>query len=178
MSSSDELRVRDKDFPLKDGVSHINVYSKASTPLGKALTNMSNIPFNYKGTRFSSMEGFYFALSGFLQNIPEFKGKKSEVFKELSSASCFQAKKISKKYIPKNPLSPDDFQKFKDIYKEALICKIEQNEYIKVMLINSDLPFVHYYYFGEKDNAKVIESARFDWMMEILEELRVKFKKD
>lgn len=46
--------------PDEDGVTHINIYSKGKTELGRWLTNFSYSPFNHpEYGKFLSMEGFW-----------------------------------------------------------------------------------------------------------------------
>lgn len=49
--------------PDEDGVTHINIYSKGKTELGRMLSNFTSFPIELDGQRFNSIEGvwFYFA---------------------------------------------------------------------------------------------------------------------
>jgi hypothetical protein len=48
-------------IPEEDGVTHINIYSKGKTELGRWLTNFSYSPFNHpEYGKFLSMEGFWY----------------------------------------------------------------------------------------------------------------------
>lgn len=166
---------RPKNFPLLDGIEHINIYSKGETYLGRSLTNMSNIPFEFNNRKYNSMEGFFFIVTGYFLNLPDFK-RNSEIVKKLSSCSCYDAKKIGGKLINHKPIPDEKFDEFKAIYESALRCKIEQSPRILKELRESSLPFLHYYFYGEKDNAKVIENPKHNWMIEIIQKIRTELK--
>lgn len=147
--------------PINDGFDHINIYTKGQTSLGRALTNLYDRQFTVPGYgTFQCMEGFwYYYLTGC--QYPEFL-----------TMRAFAAKKEGKKKrddrIDKEGLTDEQ----KAVILEAIRCKLRQNKDILIELARSDLPFAHYYFYGEPTNAKVIELPQYDWMIEEFERLR------
>lgn len=135
--------------PFEDGITHINVYSKARTLLGQKLSNFAHSPFNHpKYGKFESVEGFWYWI---------LTGKVHEELKELFE---YEAKKKGQEFETKfeidNGVQPklnrDDIE---DIH-EAIRCKLRENKDILKMLIHSDLPLVHYYcWYGKEQSYKV-----------------------
>lgn len=145
--------------PLDDGKTHINVYSKGETELGKLLSNFSNLPFDHPDYgRFESLEGFWYWIA---------TGK---MYDTLKICYGFQAKKEGKKY------ERVDDDNFENEIKFATQLKIEQSPYLKKLLTESTLPFVHYYYYGSMINPKVIEVSGNEWQIEYIELLRKKYQ--
>ena len=151
--------------PKEDGITHINIYTKSSTELGRYLSNLSDIPLIHpEYGNFRCIEGFwYWYLTGMQ-------------FDDLRITDGFQSKtlgkKLSKSRVDKNGLS--DLHK-KDILL-AISYKIYQNDKIKNLIVESSLPFTHYYYYGSVDNPKIYELPNFKWITDYLEELRVQLK--
>lgn len=141
----------------KDGIDHINVYSKGLTSLGRDLSNFSHSPFThpYYG-EFKSVEGFWYWLSTGMEHH------------QLRYLHGFAAKKEGKLY-PK--VKCKDFEVE---IKRAICCKIEQSLNLKSRLKNSSLPFKHYYNYG----GKVVFNNGSKFIIDYLEELRAKLKKE
>lgn len=147
--------------PLNDGVDHINIYTKGKTILGKRLTNLSDDPVTVGvyGT-FQCLEGFwYYYLTGC-------------IYPELKTMNGFQAKKFGKGIrddrIDKDGLTNDQ----KEVLKEAIRSKLRQNKDLLRLLIQSDLPLAHYYFYGKEDNPKVHYLSQYDWIVEEIERIR------
>lgn len=126
-----------KPNPNNDGITHINTYSKAKTKLGRMLSNFYPSTFTYEpyGT-FASGESFwYWYLTGQKHN-------------ELKSLVGFEAKKQGRKYnhdrIDINGLTDEHIE----VLSNMLVHKIIQNKDIQTELINSTLPFIHYYNYN------------------------------
>jgi len=56
-----------------DGITHINIYSKGKTLLGKMLSNWSYYPIYLVLGRFNSIEGLIFYLSSNDEKLKELK---------------------------------------------------------------------------------------------------------
>lgn len=147
--------------PTTDGIDHINVYSKGATLLGRMLTNLYDRDFSVpEYGQFKSMEGFwYYYLTGCQ-------------YEKFKSYGGFQAKRFGKplrgERIDKDGLTDEH----KAVILGAIRCKLRQNRDITEELWKSDLPFTHYYYYGQPDNAKVIELPQYNWMLDEYERLR------
>lgn len=144
-----------KYTPEQDGVTHINIYLKAKTPLGRMLSHSASLGFKHPTEgQFVSLEGFWYWIS---------TGRKYEILKQLSG---FKAKEYGKQYPKEND------KLFKLRIKEAIFCKITQNLELKSLFIESHLPFTHYYVYG----GKVIEPSNLEWLVEMYEKMRTKLK--
>lgn len=132
----------------EDGITHINVYSKGVTEMGRWLSNFSYCPIEIDGVVFNSVEAYwYFLLSGDI-SIKDLYG--------------WEAKSAGQKLTKLNEIDQDKI-------KEALDIKIKKRSR-EISEIN--LPICHYYQYGGK---KV--DAGYEWIIEHLEK-RVKQLKE
>ena len=144
--------------PREDGVSHINVYSRGRTALGQEASNFSFRPFRHpKFGNFSSVEAFWYWLGS---------GQSHNEIRHLFGAS---AKMVGAR-LPVVPMPQEEFQEY---VREAIRCKYEQHEDLRQALIDSVLPFVHYYVRGRD---AIVQKKKHDWQMVFLEELRREFQ--
>jgi len=128
-------------LPLDDGITHINIYSRGHTELGRLLTNPSPIGFEHPAFgHFNTAEGLHFFL------------KTGMLDYEYAQLSGFEARKKGKA-DHKNYIQNPDFDRLMRI---GWICKITQNPKLYELVITNTLPLVHYYYYGKPDNCKVI----------------------
>lgn len=160
--------------PDKDGITHINVYTKAQTDIGIALSNLSNIGFNHpEYGSFSSLESLWFWLV---------TGKKHNFLKNLNG---FQANKEGKLLCNDDSLdykSITESLSFRNDFQSGIECKLRQNTSILQKLVETDdLPLTHYYFYspndGDLSRAKVLDKPQHQWQMDILMEIREKTKK-
>ncbi len=142
---------------MSDGVTHINVYSRGETKLGRMLSNFYRAEFTYPpyGT-FASVEGFwYYYLTGaqhdHLKLLWDFRAKQ-------------EGRKLRDDRIDKNGLSEEN----KTVILEAIRCKLRQNRYILRELTESTLPLEHYYLYH---GAKVYQ-PQYGWMIDELSRIR------
>lgn len=141
--------------PTKDGIEHINIYSKGKTELGKLLSNFAYSPFEHKVYgKFNTIEGFWHWLK---------TDKQYDIFRKCSGA---EAKSMSKNYS--FVLNKD----FKAEIKKFILLKIEQNEKIRELLKASTLPLTHYYYYGTEENGKVVVPDNSKWVIDHIELIR------
>lgn len=148
--------------PDEDGITHINIYSKGKTELGKALTNLSDRDFDWQGKHFGSLEAMWFWL---------LSDKKRDDFIPLGG---FAAKKLSKTLKEEDCISIDE--NFKNQIKEGFQCKLKAHKDIIKMLYESELPFTHYYYYGKDGKYKVMNQDKHYWQCEEFERLRLIIK--
>lgn len=135
-----------------DGKTHLNVYSRGATPLGKLLSNFAHTPFTLDdhGT-FASVEGYWYWLS-----------TKDERLRHLHG---FAAKKLGREVRTQVAYDPT----FKTKINKAIRAKLDQHPPIVALLRQSTLPFVHYYVTKGKVQDRTEESQ---WMLDIYEEYR------
>ena len=146
--------------PEKDGVDHINVYSKARTALGLFLSNFTEIDLETDEGDFKSVEAYWYYLSA-----PDHPQK--EKLKELSG---FPAKQLGRAIRGKD-YNADKDPVFQDKIKKVLRYKIENSQY-KTEFAQSSLPFQHYYVYDDKVSAP----PEGKWQIEYFEELRKELK--
>ena len=158
-------------IPTEDGVTHINVWSKGSTELGRLCSNLAHTPFIHPVYgHFSSVEGFWYWLSTGSQ------------YNELRSLHGFESKKAgqilrdkAKEAAALSPDAPAPFPVVPDFeaqIKKAILCKVEQNVVLQNLLRESTLPLAHYYVWGTQPNVKVTVPSKFAWTYQYLEALR------
>lgn len=135
----------------RDGVDHINVYSKGETWLGRALSNFSESRIQTEDGPFSSIEGYWYWL-----------GCKDD---RLRSAVGYRAKLLGRE------LGAPDWQTeatFRDKICRAITIKIQSSPKLLQEFNLSTLPFRHYYVYS----SKVIEPREGKWIIEHLTSLR------
>lgn len=146
--------------PVDDGHTHINVYSKGATRLGRALSNFARLPFEHPlHGWFRSVEAYwYYASTGFN-------------FDELRELSGFQAKQVGRT-LPKQKI---DEEAFRSLIRVALNARFQAHPWLRDELRRTDLPLTHYYFWGDRTNPKVMTPGSF-WVIEHLEYCRQHFQ--
>lgn len=129
-------------LPEREGIDHINIYSKSSLPLGQTTSNFAYTPFEHPVYgKFVSMEGFWFYVG---------TGLKHEELRTLYGprAKAFGGN-LTKVYR-------NDFEA---LIEEGIELKVQQTPVLQDMLKENHLPFRHYYYYGDKNNCKVVREG-------------------
>lgn len=146
-------------LPEGDGVTHININPRGETELGKLLSHFPKTPFihPYLGP-FSSMEGFWYYI------------RSKEPDEKLRELAGHEAKFHGKK------LEARRFDEFKDLIVDANYHKINQNTNIRQLLVESVLPFDHYYLFGTPGNQVQKRPVGFDFLIDGFTRIRELFK--
>lgn len=140
----------------EDGITHINVYSKANTWLGQQLSNFALTPFTHPTYgRFSSVEGLWYWLSCKDDKLKNMYGYKAKQYGRSVGAEDWL-----------------DSEEFKTTIKEAISLKILNNTKLKQEFIKSTLPFTHYYVY---DNV-IVQVPKGDWLIQFLETHRSIYK--
>lgn len=134
-----------------DGIDHINIYSKAKTELGRLLSNFSYSPVDLgEDGKFDSIEGYWYWLLCNHQH----KDK-------LRTAWGAEAKELGR-FLNAQDWPTDKSEWFELKIKRALLKKAESNARIQKLLIETNLPFYHYYVHKNKV-SKV--SGATDWFV-------------
>lgn len=142
--------------PSNDGTTHINVYSKGRTDLGRWLSNFAHSPFVHPAHgAFASVEGFWHWLSCGQSGLRNLYG--------------IMAKKEGKKWPRIYTLSEEEFQRN---IREACWQKLWGNPSMACNLANSTLPFTHYYVFGG-----LVKDAGHKWLLTMWEQFRVEIRR-
>lgn len=152
-----------KYFPLDDGITHINIYTKGKTALGRMLSNLHNCEFEVPPYgRFNSLEGFwYFYLTGATDGR----------FKSLGGFEAKQfGRTLAQMRIDEEETGP--VGEHREVILEAIRCKLRQNRPMLKLLAESTLPFAHYYVPPGKLWMAQPNIAKFEWQVVEFERLR------
>lgn len=142
--------------PAKDGIDHINVYSRGRTALGRALSNFSPIGFELPGYgRFKSVEGFWYYIKTGMQH------------EELRLLYGLQAKQLGKSLEVKQ-LAPCVFE---GLIARAIEAKIEQHPDLLTAVCENKLPYRHYYLM----RGTVVLKPEHDWQLRVIENVAAKW---
>jgi len=136
---------------MRDGIDVINCYSKGKTELGRLLTNFAHTPFILGDVSFESVEGWWY-----------WRNVKAVEFLKLYG---FAAKKLGKELMAGG--LPPTREELKAVY----MAKLEGNPKLKAMLLESVLPFDHYYDYDGK-----IQQTKWRWTGQLWNEIRDELK--
>ena len=134
--------------PAEDGVTHINVYSKGRTELGRFLSNFARAPFDHpEHGRFESVEGLWYWLTARDDR--------------LRSVWGWEAKRLGRELRGEDWVDAPEFRR--DI-RIGIAAKLATYPDMADMLGRSTLPLAHYYTYDDK----VIEPAQGRWVIDYL----------
>lgn len=145
--------------PDKEGVDHINIYSKSKLYLGRFMSNFFKWGFVHDGKNFGSIEHWWYYQ---LTNHPVCLD---------SSRAAYEVKKEMQEWIKENGVKGDIDR---NILKQLLKAKLMG--YSKGVLLHfllNDLPFTHYYVYS----GRVVQ-AREQFLVEIWEEIRKEMREE
>lgn len=138
--------------PLEDGITHLNIWTKAKTQLGQDLSHFAGLCINHpQYGYFRTLEGFWHWLA---------TGKEHDIFRRLDGWAA--------KVESRNGHERLNVNNFEEEIRKANRLRIEQHPFLKEMLIDSTLPFEHYYIY----NNAVTTLDQLRWIPKMLEELR------
>lgn len=154
---------------IGDGTTHINIYSKGETEIGRWSSNFALSPFTHpKHGKFKSVEGLWYYLQ---------TGKEHE---ELRNLYGYQAKKVGRQIRDQNIW--DDISKtdeFKDDIIEGIRQKFREHPRMLRELCKTDgLPLEHYYTKnntkkdGTKQLVKINSNAEHHWVIQAVADIR------
>lgn len=126
---------------MRDGVDHINVYSKGETELGRLLSNFARTPFMLGGLKFESVEAWWY-----WRKAPDANPSERNFLRSLHG---FRAKEIGRMLsgVQARPVRGDPTrEELLAVYQ----AKADQNQRVKQLLAENKLPFDHYYVYNGK----------------------------
>jgi len=135
----------------KDGVDHINAYSKGQTVLGRWLTNFARSPFVIDNISFASVEGWWYW---------------REVHDDRLRLATGSTAKFLGKSLRKGYVAPPTREELKRVY----YAKLNASPSMRDMLKHSTLPITHYY--------RVPGDTRWTWTGELWNEIRNELRKE
>lgn len=140
-----------------DGITHINIYSKGKTELGRFLSNFTRCPIETEDGPFVSIEGYWYWLSCKAEKLRTLSGYAAKAYGRLAGA---------------NDWGTSD--EFKRKITDAIYAKLRTPEGVRILSENRDLlhlPFDHYYVYGNKINRP--REGR--WIIERIQEYTNKY---
>jgi ribosomal protein L25 (general stress protein Ctc) len=142
----------------KDGITHINIYSKGKTLLGRFLSNWYDWPINIPNWgNFRSIEGLIFYLGSNDEHLRVLSGYDAKLYgNSVENTDTF--------------LDQDEFE---SIIREAIRIKILSHKTAKEELKRSTLPFKHYYVYK---NKVVHAKRKWDFIIDEIELIRKELK--
>jgi hypothetical protein len=144
--------------PREEGITHINIYSKSNSTIGRVLSNWIPCTIETSIGEFRSIEGLIYYLGSFVEQLRGMVG--------------YDAKKFGEK-CDRGIRLPEDI--FRRIIIEGMESKLEHiNRNILKEFINSDLPLTHYYCY----DGKVVEIPKWQWQVEEWEKIRKRLRND
>lgn len=149
--------------PAKDGIDHLNVYSKGKTQLGRDLSNFAHLAIEHPDHGFfASMEAYWYWIS---------TGMMHDSLRRLYSASA----KTAGQMLAPVKLDPEKFQ--------ALICdglklKIMQNRKLRDELKKSHLPLRHYFVYGNGQGQVIREKGTHRYQIDCIEAVRLALQRN
>lgn len=137
--------------PARDGIDHINVYSRGNTVVGRWMSNWYREALLTEDGDFASVEGYWYWL-----------GTHDDRFRTLAG---WDAKQLGRAIGRTIHLSEDEFRRK---IRAAIHSKAAMNPAMMRRLVElKKLPLTHYYVY----DGNVVD-AGFEWILEIWEELR------
>ena len=146
-------------LPEDDGKNHINIYSHGKTELGRLLSHFAHTPFVHPFFGpFNSMEGFWYYLKA---------ATKDEKLRQLyGSEAKFYGKRLPSVRV----------KNFNILIVDANYHKVNQNPRLGNLLVQSTLPFDHYYVDNRINIGQKVKLSGFEWLIEGFEVIRENIK--
>lgn len=137
--------------PLEDGKTHLNVYSKAETEIGRLISNFAYCPIETIDGHFNSIEGYWSWLS-ISEDNPE-----REKFRTLYGITAKKLKETLYKAGDPGRFDAEFSKKIRDAIHQKFQTKTMRDALEKNRHLLS-LPICHYYYYGDKEaSPKIID---------------------
>lgn len=157
--------------PSRDGIDHVNVYSKGRTRLGKMLTNFYQHDTLTDDGWFKSIEGYWY----WLLTPEEHPGRES-----LRQVSDYRAKEVGKAiaYETVTIEDPTDTPQFRRKIRNAIWNKIASSPELQSLMMANELPYAHYYVYGRGATAKVVEPEGCEWLLRFIEKCEAFLKEE
>lgn len=150
--------------PSEDGKTHLNVYSKGRTEVGRFLTNLAHTPFEHPiWGPFQSVEGFWYWY---------FSPKRSDKLRELHGVEAKMVGRVlSKRKDNKDGFAITPIQK--SVIREVIRFKVRKYPEMWPAIARTEgLPFVHYYVVPGGGIIDMTE--KYQWVMDELTDIRSK----
>lgn len=144
--------------PKDEGITHLNVYSKSTSPLGRLLTNFARATINTPDGKFNSVEGYWYWLS-----IPDGTPGKDQLRRLYGYAAKKRGREL-RACCAKTRFEPEFEQKI----RLAVRSKLTSANPRIINLPEGNLPLTHYYI--TRNNRVYDVSHKFGWLMNVWRE--------
>lgn len=134
--------------PIEDGITHINVFSKSKSKLGRMLSNFARTPITTPTDKFITVESWWYWMKMKSINesclVPLFTDEQIIEIKE-------KVGKDAKDYFRAlYKIDSSEYSPTKEQLKLVYQLKLEQHPDIKELLLQNTLPLTHYYMMFDK----------------------------
>jgi len=150
-----------------DGVTHVNVYSRGRTELGRLLSNFSNLPFIFEEQIYASVEAWWYVNSLVLWGCV-FDEETREAVSSLKFMHGASAKTLGRGLhsllLGTERTQPPSREVLKAVYH----AKIDAYPRLKSDLLGCKLPFDHYYVMSER----IVHTPKHRWTGQLWNEVR------
>lgn len=144
----------------KDGEDHINIWDRATTPMGKLLANRTELKFTHEiFGNFSNVEAFWYYIRS--------EERDDRIRVMTGEAVRRFAGKLHTVRVPN----------FKAIIMDTNWQKITQYPDLAQSIKESELPFECYYYYKRNGGVRIRPSFAF-WLIKGFDEIRAALKED
>jgi predicted NAD-dependent protein-ADP-ribosyltransferase YbiA (DUF1768 family) len=149
-----------------DGITHINVYSKSKSPLGRLISNFAYTPVTIDSLLFESIESWWYWTK--MKRINEaslFSLFSQEQLDEIRIKVGADAKEYFRAYFKDDSSS---YSPTKEELKKAYLAKLDHHPNIKDLLLKNHLPLAHYYMMWDKQ----VNADSTLWTAQLWEEIK------
>lgn len=154
--------------PLADGHTHINIYSRGRTELGRFLSNFTEHEYNhYNYGKFASIEAFWHWRHLYGSEAPEEELDRLRVLS--GNMALVQGRALRQKY----EAHLRAYEYFEIDICNAIGQKILDVPRMRRKLCRSSLPFKHYYWYGDNIHAAKTRDGGCAWMVKHIEVIRM-----
>lgn len=145
--------------PREEGITHINIYSKSNSTLGRVLSNWTPAAIDISIGKFNSVEGLIFYLGSFDNRLRGMVGYDAKTFGEK---------------VDRNIRLPKDV--FRALVIEGMESKIKNVKKVNLQLFNQfvglEMPLTHYYHY----DTIVVQIPKWEWQVVEWEKLKVRLR--
>ncbi len=147
--------------PADDGHTHVNIYSRGHTPLGRWMSNFAETPFMHpEDGPFKSVEGYWYWLTTGDDHLRELVG--------------LEAKLYGRDLPVMKVLGPAEFQRKIRLALEAK-CAAYPEHLAQLRRVPKEKPLTHYYMIRGQTRMSPKEHA---WLVDLWEDIRRAPEKD
>lgn len=157
--------------PLDDGITHVNIYTKGKTNLGKMLSNFHQCDIIIDGIKYRTVEHYWqWAKAIYVNDL----ATATSILKMRSAASV---KKAGSDLNTKHGILSIYVKSevFRELIRKAITLKVHSNASLKKLLTYNIRPFTHYYVYN---NTAIEQDTHYGWMLNHIERLQLSLQRE